>query len=155
MLAVAVVASTPTSAVATTSAAPTPGRRSRVSGRSSSSPGASSAPGAANSARARSSRCRACASIHAPDSAYIGIHEATNHTDTVDRVWRGVVTRDGWKYVCLEGQPWLLFNHNDDPYELANHAHNSRYAAERRRLQARLEQWIRETEDNYALPQVG
>ncbi len=90
-----------------------------------------------------------------PDSAYIGIPVPTGHGDSTDRAWRGVVTRDNWKYVCLEGQPWLLFNVNEDPYELANHAHNTRYAAERRRLHVRLEQWVQETGDTFALPEAG
>jgi phage protein U len=70
----------------------------------------------------------------------------------VDRPWRGVITADGWKYVALEGQPWLLFNLNEDPYEQANHAHNTRYAAERRRLNERLRQWVADTGDTFALP---
>ena len=28
-----------------------------------------------------------------------------------------MVTRDSWKYVVLEGQPWMLHNLNEDPYE--------------------------------------
>ena len=30
------------------------------------------------------------------------------HGNSIDRPWRGIVTDDGWKYVCLEGQPWLM-----------------------------------------------
>lgn len=89
-----------------------------------------------------------------PDSAYLQLVVPTGHADSVDRPWRGLVTRDGWKYVCLEGQPWLLFNLNEDPYELANHAHNSRYAAQRARLQERLAQWMRDTGDSFALPEL-
>jgi arylsulfatase A-like enzyme len=64
------------------------------------------------------------------------------------------VTRDGWKYCVLEGQPWLLFNLRDDPYEQVNLAHNTRFAAERRRLQDRLAAWIHETGDAFALPEI-
>lgn len=88
----------------------------------------------------------------APDSAYIQSVVPTGHADSVDRPWRGIVTRDGWKYVALEGQPWLLFNLNEDPYELANLALNTRYAAERQRLQERLAQWIADTGDSFELP---
>ncbi len=80
--------------------------------------------------------------------------EPTRHPNSTDRPWRGVVSHDGWKYVCLEGQPWLLFNLNDDPYELANHAHNSQYGAERKRLQDRLAQWIADTGDSFTLPSL-
>ena len=88
-----------------------------------------------------------------PDSAYLQTVAPTMHGHSVDRPWRGIVTRDRWKYVALEGQPWLLFNLNEDPYEQANHAHNSLYHAERRRLQARLAEWIDFTGDSFRLPE--
>lgn len=89
-----------------------------------------------------------------PDSAYLSIPVPTGHRDSVDRPWRGVVTRDGWKYVCLEGQPWMMFNLNDDPYELANLAHNTWFDGERRRLHDRLHTWITTTGDSFALPEI-
>lgn len=89
-----------------------------------------------------------------PDSAYLQLVVPTGHGDSTDRPWRGVVTRDGWKYVCLEGQPWLLFHLRDDPYEQVNLAHNTRFAAERRRLQDRLAAWIQDTGDTFALPNL-
>lgn len=89
-----------------------------------------------------------------PDSAYLQLVAPTGHGDSTDRPWRGIATRDGWKYVVLEGQPWLLFNLNDDPYEQVNLAHNSRFSAERRRLQDRLTGWIHDTGDEFALPTV-
>ena len=88
-----------------------------------------------------------------PDSAYLQTVVPTMHGHSVDRPWRGIVTRDNWKYVALEGQPWLLFNLNEDPYEQANHAHNSLYHAERRQLQARLAEWIDHTGDSFRLPE--
>jgi arylsulfatase A-like enzyme len=90
-----------------------------------------------------------------PDSAFIGIPVPTGHGDSIDRAWRGVVTRDGWKYVCLENQPWLMFNLNEDPYELANLAHNTRFRAKRRELHERLARWIEETGDSFALPDLS
>ncbi|MEM9914485.1 MAG: sulfatase [Planctomycetota bacterium] len=87
-----------------------------------------------------------------PDSAFCQLVKATGHRDSTDRPWRAVVTRDGWKYACLERQPWLLFDLNEDPCEQANLAHNKRFAAERRRLHDRLAQWIAETGDDFALP---
>jgi arylsulfatase A-like enzyme len=89
-----------------------------------------------------------------PDSAYLQCVIPTGHGESVDRPWRGIVTRDGWKYVCLEGQPWLLFNLNEDPYEMANLAHNTRCAKERSRLHARLRQWIADTKDDFPLPVI-
>ena len=89
-----------------------------------------------------------------PDSAFLQLVVPTGHANSVDRPWRGVVTRDGWKYVVLEGQPWLMFNLADDPYELANLAHNTGFRAERQRLQERLADWIDETGDVFVLPEM-
>ena len=58
------------------------------------------------------------------------------------------------KYVAFEGAPFLLFDLNEDPYELANMAHNTRYGAQRKRLQARLAQWIADTGDTFQLPEL-
>ena len=88
------------------------------------------------------------------DSALLQCVVPTRHPDSVDRAWRGVVTRDGWKYVALPDQPWLLFNLAEDPYEQANHALDPVYAAERRRLQALLAAWLDRTSDTFALPQI-
>jgi arylsulfatase A-like enzyme len=89
-----------------------------------------------------------------PDSAYLQLVVPTRHGDSVDRPWRAVVTRDGWKYCCLEHQPWLMFNLNEDPYELVNLAHNTRFGAERRRLHERLAAWISDTGDEFPLPSL-
>lgn len=87
-----------------------------------------------------------------PDSAFCQLVVPTGHADSVDRPWRGVVTADGWKYAAFEGQPWMLFNLNEDPYEQANLAHNLRFRHERRALQDRLGQWISDTADRFRLP---
>jgi arylsulfatase A-like enzyme len=89
-----------------------------------------------------------------PDSAYLQVVVPTGHPDSIDRPWRGLVTRDGWKYVALAGQPWLLYNLNEDPYEQANLAFNSLYAQERRQFNARLAAWVDETGDRFDLPDV-
>lgn len=89
-----------------------------------------------------------------PDSAFLQLVVPTRHGDSPDRAWRAVVTRDGWKYAVLEGQPWLLFNLNEDPYEQVNLALNARFATERRRLQERLAAWIADTGDQFALPEI-
>ncbi|NJK91865.1 MAG: sulfatase [Blastochloris sp.] len=87
-----------------------------------------------------------------PDSAYLQLVRPTGHAYSVDRPWRGVVTRDGWKYVCLEGQPLLMFNLKEDPYELCNLAYNTAFSAERSRLQGMLAEWIGKTGDEFVLP---
>ncbi|SDT33518.1 Arylsulfatase A [Microlunatus soli] len=72
----------------------------------------------------------------APPSTYIGIPVPTGHGSSIDQPWSGVITADGWKYVCLEDRPWLMFDLTDDPYELANHAQDPAYHAQRADLHA-------------------
>jgi arylsulfatase A-like enzyme len=88
-----------------------------------------------------------------PDSAFIQSVVPTGHGDSVDKAWRGVVTKDGWKYVCFEGMAWLLFDLNEDPYEQVNLAHNSIFARKRKQLNDRLREWIVSTGDSFALPE--
>jgi arylsulfatase A-like enzyme len=82
-----------------------------------------------------------------PDSAYIGIPVPTGHPHSVDLAWRGVVTRDGWKYATLQHHPFMLFNLNEDPYELVNLAYEPTHADRRRALQERTVAWAEETGD--------
>ena len=88
----------------------------------------------------------------APAEAYLQSVIPTQHAPSVDLPWRGIVTRDGWKYVALEGQPYLLFNLNEDPYELANLAHHAHARVKRRELNERLRAWIERTGDTFRLP---
>jgi arylsulfatase A-like enzyme len=87
-----------------------------------------------------------------PDSAYMSMVIPSTVSYAVDRPYRGIVTRDGWKYCVLEGQPWLLFNLKEDPYELANLAYVTAFHGIRSRLQQRLVEWISQTDDQFTLP---
>jgi arylsulfatase A-like enzyme len=89
-----------------------------------------------------------------PDSAYVQCTIPTGHGDSVDRAWRGVVTVDRWKYICLEHQPWLMFDMKEDPFEQVNLAHNSKWREKRRELNERLKQWVADTGDEFAVPEV-
>ncbi len=88
-----------------------------------------------------------------PDSAYLQIVVPTGHGDSINQAYRGLVTADGWKYVAFEGQSWLLYNLNEDPYEQVNLAHNNRYRAERKRAIDRVRQWVADTDDEFRLPE--
>lgn len=96
-----------------------------------------------------------------PDSAYLSLPVSTAGQkgvvpeESIDRPYRGIVTRDGWKYVVLEGQPWLMFNLNNDPYEQVNLALNVFYKDKRRELNDRLMRWIEDTGDCFLVPQFG
>ena len=87
-----------------------------------------------------------------PDSAYLESVIPTGHADSVDKPWRGLVTRDGWKYVCFDGISFLMFNLNEDPYEQVNLAHNVRFRQERKKLTDRLKQWVSDTGDKFNVP---
>ncbi len=90
-----------------------------------------------------------------PDSAFLQMVIPTMHGNSVDRPWRGIVTTDGWKYACLEHQPFVMFNLNEDPYEQANLAFNTRFAVKRKQLHERLKQWIESTQDQFPLPEIS
>lgn len=90
----------------------------------------------------------------APDSAYIQKNVETPTGYGTQFPWRGIVTRDGWKYVCLAGTPYLMFNLNGDPLEQHNMALNSFFSAKRRELNERLRRWVEETGDDFPLPKL-
>lgn len=63
------------------------------------------------------------------------------------------MTRNGWKYACFDGMSYVMFNLNEDPYEQVNLAHNSRYRSERKKLIARVRQWVADTGDKFNVPE--
>lgn len=89
-----------------------------------------------------------------PDSVYLQCNIPTMHHNSIGAAWRGVVTKDGWKYVALENAPWQLYNLKDDPYELMNMAMIVNYFPERRRMNQCLKEWIEKTGDNFPLPEL-
>ena len=91
----------------------------------------------------------------APESVYMQQIPRKYHRHSVNKAWRGVVTRDGWKYVCFPDHDWLLFNLNDDPYEMANLCHDTVFQKQKEKYHSMLEQWIKKTEDNFSLPDIS
>jgi arylsulfatase A-like enzyme len=87
-----------------------------------------------------------------PDSAYLENVIPVGHPDSINTPYRGLVTKDGWKFVAFERQSWLMFNLNEDPYEEANLAQNNAFRSERKRLLSRLKQWVADTGDQFELP---
>ena len=86
------------------------------------------------------------------DSVYLQVVHPSTHPESVDEPYRGLVTADGWKYVCFKDQSWLMFNLSEDPYELVNVAFNMRYRKERAVLINRLKQWVADTKDEFVVP---
>jgi arylsulfatase A-like enzyme len=89
-----------------------------------------------------------------PREAYLQNVIPTGHPHSCDAPYRGIVTRDGWKYVCTEASEWLLFNLNEDPYEERNLAMTTTALSKRHELHAKLQNWIDKTKDNFSLPPV-
>jgi arylsulfatase A-like enzyme len=89
-----------------------------------------------------------------PDSAYLQQIPRKYQVHSVNQAWRGVLMRDGWKYACMPGQDWLLFDTQSDPYEMANLCHDVAFQMQRERCHARLARWIVETGDTFELPPV-
>lgn len=89
-----------------------------------------------------------------PDSAYLQQIPAKQMRHSVNRPWRGIVTRDGWKYACMPGQDWLMFHVDSDPYEQANYVFDTAYADQRRRLHGMLSDWIARTGDDFEMPAI-
>lgn len=88
-----------------------------------------------------------------PDSAFLQAIDVGGGNENLNKPYRGLVTKDGWKYTCFENTSWLMFNLNEDPYELANLAHNNLYRAERKKLTKRLRQWVADTKDKFPVPE--
>ncbi|TVQ27592.1 MAG: hypothetical protein EA382_03380 [Spirochaetaceae bacterium] len=109
-----------------------------------------STPASATPASAAADRTAAAE----PASAFLQQIPRKYHPHSVNRAWRGVVTRDGWKYVCTPGNDWLLFNLNEDPYEQANLCYDTIYQADKERCHAELRSWIERTGDSFDLPDV-
>ena len=90
-----------------------------------------------------------------PKSAYLQQIPRKMGHHTVNRSWRGVVTRDGWKYACTPKNDWLLFYTQEDPYEQANFVYDRYYQNQKEYCQDLLQQWITETGDQFELPDIG
>ena len=90
-----------------------------------------------------------------PESAYLQQIPRKMHSHTVNRPWRGVVTQDGWKYVCTPNNDWLLFDNNEDPFELANLCYNKNHQAKKEELHKILDGWIKRTGDEFPLPDIA
>ena len=88
-----------------------------------------------------------------PDSAYLQSVVPTEHSSSTDIPWRGVVTRDGWKYAAIPGQPWMMHDLNQDPYEFVNLALQAHARGRRQALNERVAQWIATTGDRFVLPE--
>lgn len=87
-----------------------------------------------------------------PDAVLLQ-HIYPKNFDCLDRPWRGIVTADGWKYVVVEHQPVMLFNLNEDPYELNNMVYLAPYKKQRALLAEKLQKMLDEVDDDFVVTQ--
>lgn len=90
-----------------------------------------------------------------PAEVYLQCNIPTMHHNSIGAAWRGIVTKDGWKYVAVEGREWLMYNLKDDPYEQMNMALIADYIPKKLELNHLLGQWIRKTGDTFELPEIA
>ena len=90
-----------------------------------------------------------------PRSAYLQQVTPKLMRHTVNRPWRAVVTRDGWKYACAPGHDWLLFNTAEDPCEQANYVYDRAFQPQKERCHRLLADWIAATGDRFPLPDIS
>ncbi len=89
-----------------------------------------------------------------PQSAYLQQIVRKRHPHSINKQWRAVVTMDGYKYVCFPNTDAMLFNLNEDPYEMANICFDQCYYEEKVRLHKILQQYIIDLEDDFELPDI-
>ena len=89
-----------------------------------------------------------------PESAYLQQIVRKCYRHCINKQWRGVITRDGWKYVCYPNADAMLFNLNDDPYEMANLCDDTVYYRHKQRLHRLLQKYIQDTNDSFELPDI-
>ena len=88
-----------------------------------------------------------------PDSAYLQ-QIPRKFFSSINRSWRGVLMRDGWKYVCTPNNDWLLYNTVEDPYEQSNLVYFTPCQEIKERCHQRLSRWIEETGDSFEIPDI-
>jgi len=84
-----------------------------------------------------------------PDSAYFQIF-GPYHGDGTAHAWRGVRT-ERYMYARWESGPWLLYDLENDPYEMKNLAAEPSASALLREMERRLADWMMRVGDSWSL----
>jgi arylsulfatase A-like enzyme len=87
--------------------------------------------------------------VSGPESAYLQIF-GPYQGDGTPRAWRGVVT-GRYMYARWESEPWLLYDLENDPYELKNLATEPAASSIRREMNERLADWMKRVGDSWRL----
>lgn len=87
-----------------------------------------------------------------PDAVLLQ-HIYPKNFDCLDRPWRGIVTSDGWKFIAIESQPVMLFNLNEDPYEMNNMVYNAAEHIKEKRTQlaVKLQKMLGDVGDTFTV----
>ena len=83
-----------------------------------------------------------------PDSAYFQIFVSGN-VDGTPHPWRGVRTKR-YMYARSESAPWVLYDLENDPYELKNLANDPQASGIRAAMEKKLVQWMKRTRDSWS-----
>lgn len=84
-----------------------------------------------------------------PSSAFFQIFRPY-YAGGVLHAWRGVRT-ERYTYARTQSQPWVLYDLQEDPYELKNLVNDPRASPVREEMESRLEGWMRKIEDSWTL----
>lgn len=90
-------------------------------------------------------------SSKSPESAYLAIH-GTYQGDDTPGAWRGIRTKTH-VYARFKDKPWVLYNIENDPYEMKNLVDSS--PALVRELDAKLQQRMKEIGDSWSNDWLG
>ncbi|MFI3326939.1 MAG: sulfatase [Clostridia bacterium] len=90
-----------------------------------------------------------------PTAAYLQQIPRKYHKHVINKQWRGVVTQDGYKYVCCPNHEVFMFNLNDDPFEMSNLCFDTFYNDKKEELHKLLKDFITDTEDSFELPDIS
>jgi len=83
-----------------------------------------------------------------PDSAFFQIF-GPFHAGGVEFSWRGVRTQR-YMYARRESEPWVLYDLENDSYELKNLANDPNSVEIRETLEEKLAEWMKKTGDSWA-----
>ncbi|MCU0226043.1 MAG: sulfatase [Bryobacterales bacterium] len=83
-----------------------------------------------------------------PDSAFFQIF-GPFLAGRVTEGWRGVRT-NRYMYARYESRPWVLYDLQEDPYQMNNLAEDAAAASIRQDMEARLQAWMTRTNDSWS-----
>lgn len=88
-------------------------------------------------------------------SVFIQSMQGEKFGEMTDKPWRAIVTKDQWKYACFENSEWVMFDLKNDPYEMVNLVHISKYKEKKKELNLILKNWIDKIDDKFDLPEFN